>query len=189
MGGITHTFAYQWQRDNLGSGSYSNIGGANANTYVLVNADDACHVRCVVTATNDAGSTAQNSNALGTVIESGIPVNSVAPVVSGTAPQGSTLSASTGTWSNLGGNVVSFAYQWTRDGVNIGGATSSTYITQASDLGHAIGCKVAATNTAGSAAAVASSNTITVTAPPPPLKTSGTQDIFWFAGGASARRE
>jgi hypothetical protein len=61
------SFTYQWQRDNTGGGSYSNIGSATASTYVLVSGDAGCNVRCVVTATNAGGSASANSNALGLV--------------------------------------------------------------------------------------------------------------------------
>jgi hypothetical protein len=61
------TFTYQWQRDNSGGGVYGDIGGETANTYLLSVADLSCHVRCVVTGTNTAGSDDANSNALGPV--------------------------------------------------------------------------------------------------------------------------
>ena len=162
MGGITHTYGYQWQRDNTGGGSYSNIGGATATTHVLVDADDACNMRCVVVATNDVGPSAgTNSNSVGTVVEPA-PTNSVAPVVSGSTPVGSVLSTTNGTWANMAGFNPTYTYQWTRAGVNIGGATAATYTTVSADATHAVGCTVTATNTGGSAAQA--SNTITVTA-------------------------
>src|SRR5512139_3914486 len=65
--GSPTSYAYQWQRDNSGGGSYSNIGAATASSYTLQAADEGCNVRCVVTATNAWGSTAANSNALGPV--------------------------------------------------------------------------------------------------------------------------
>jgi hypothetical protein len=89
------------------------------------------------------------------------PVNSVAPTVSGSSVSGSTLTATTGTWTNS----PTYGYQWTRAGANIVGATSSTYLTQAADVGHAIGCTVTATNGTASASQ-ASSNTITVLSAP-----------------------
>lgn len=51
------TFAYQWQRDDLGDLVYVDIGGETADTYTEVLADLGCNVRCAVTATNDDGST------------------------------------------------------------------------------------------------------------------------------------
>ncbi len=91
------SFTYQWQRDNGGGGVYSNISAAAASTYTLVDADDGCQVRCVVTDTDPNGSTSANSNAL--AVTYAIPTNTVAPSVSGSAPVGSTLTVSTGTWT------------------------------------------------------------------------------------------
>lgn len=78
------------------------------------------------------------------------PVNTVAPAITGTAEVGQTLSCSTGTWSN---DPISYAYQWKRGGVNIVGATSSTYVLVAADAGTSVKCTVTATNGAGSATA------------------------------------
>lgn len=154
-------YTYQWQRDVAGNSSYSNIGGATSSTKVLVDADDACHVRCVVTDTDANGAASANSNALGVVVEP-VPTNSVAPTVSGTALVGSTLTSTTGTWANQGGTIATYGYQWTRAGSNIGSATSSTYVTVTADVGNAVGCKVTGTNSGGAGSATASSNTITV---------------------------
>lgn len=89
-----------------------------------------------------------------------VPVNTVAPVVSGDAPSGNTLSTTNGTWTN---SPTSYTYQWTANSVNISGATSSTYVTVPSQIGDTIGCTVTATNLSGSGTPTASSNTITVT--------------------------
>lgn len=77
------------------------------------------------------------------------PVNSVAPVASGTVTIGGSLSCTTGTWSGS----PTYAYQWRRAGVNIGGATASSYTPVATDIGRAIDCVVTATNAGGSASA------------------------------------
>lgn len=58
------TFTYQWQRDVLGNGVYSNIATATASSYTLVILDDACNVRCVVTDTDVVGATSANSNSI-----------------------------------------------------------------------------------------------------------------------------
>ena len=112
------------------------------------------------------------------------PLNSVLPSVSGTAQQGQTLSASTGTWS---GSPTSFAYRW-RDCdtsgagcVDIAGATGSSYLLQAADVGHTLRVVVTATNGSGStpatsaqtgavAAVAAATNG---SAPPPPSGGTG----------------
>jgi hypothetical protein len=89
------------------------------------------------------------------------PVSTLAPSASGTPAVGQTLSCSTGSWT--GSPTLSYAYSWLRDGVAIAGATASTYVVQAADVGNGLTCKVTATNKNGSAAAV--SNTLIVTVP------------------------
>lgn len=74
------------------------------------------------------------------------PEPTVDPAITGTRTVGSTLTCSTGTWS---GSPTSYAYQWTRDGVDIGGATTSTHVLVSGDLGKMIGCSVTATDANG----------------------------------------
>lgn len=88
----------------------------------------------------------------------GLPVNSVAPVASGTGTVGQTLSVTDGTWTYS----PSFTYQWKRGGVNIGGATSNTYLLDALDAGTTVTCAVTGTNIAGNASGT--SNGIAVAA-------------------------
>ena len=87
----------------------------------------------------------------------GSPVNTVAPAVTGTALVGSTLTCSTGTWTN---SPTGYTYQWTRNGGNISGATSSTYLTVTADGGTSVGCVVRATNAISSNSA--SSNVLAI---------------------------
>jgi hypothetical protein len=84
------------------------------------------------------------------------PVNSVAPVVSGTAVVSQVLTTTNGAWDN---SPTSFSYQWKRGATNIG-TNSSTYTLVQADAGNAsnITCVVTATNAVGSADAT--SNTI-----------------------------
>jgi hypothetical protein len=90
------------------------------------------------------------------------PVNTDPPAISGTAKQGTTLTASTGNWSNT---PTSYGYQWQDCNAggtgcsNITGATSGTYQVQASDVGHAIVVVVTASNGGGPGTAVASAPT------------------------------
>lgn len=78
---------------------------------------------------------------------SGVPVNTVAPAISGTPVVGNTLSVSNGTWTQ----AVSYAYQWLRDSDPISGATLSTYELVADDANTMISAVVTATNPVGSA--------------------------------------
>lgn len=84
------------------------------------------------------------------------PVNTVAPAITGTAQEGQTVSCSTGTWT--GTPTITYAYQWKRNGSNIGSATNSTYTLVTADVGQSIKCTVTATNFVGSANA--DSNTV-----------------------------
>lgn len=81
-----------------------------------------------------------------------LPANTVAPAVTGTAAVGSTLTSTTGTWSNT---PVTYTYLW-KHGDNSAAAstaTASTYVPAVGDVGFTMKCQVTATNAAGSAAA------------------------------------
>ena len=93
------------------------------------------------------------------------PSISTAPIVTGTARTGSTLSSSTGNWY---GAPTSHAYQWKRATTSTGtyndiaAATSSTYVVSDSDVGYFIKVSVIATNVLGSSSASLSSATSAV---------------------------
>jgi hypothetical protein len=94
-----------------------------------------------------------------------------APVVSGAAAPGQTLTCSLGEWTpdqpqaKLFDAPAAFAYQWTRDGAAIPGATAATLTVPAA--GAAYACTVTASNGAGTTSA--SSTALQVPAPPPPV--------------------
>jgi lysophospholipase L1-like esterase len=119
-------------------------------------------------------------DAIGTPVAVGAPQNAVPPALSGIPAPGSTLSCSLGTWS--GSTPLTYITQWLRNNSTIDGQTASAYLIQASDVGHAISCRVTASNTDGSA--VATSNPLTIkpppTNPPPPTisNLSETRKVF-----------
>jgi hypothetical protein len=82
------------------------------------------------------------------------PVNIALPTVSGSAVQGSTLTASHGTWGN---SPTQYAYQWQDCASNgctsISGATNATYTLQFSDVLDRVDVVVTATNDGGSTSA------------------------------------
>ena len=143
------TFAYQWKR------GITNITSATNSTYTLVVGDSAQNITCVVTATNTSGSANATSNVI-TAQTYSAPVNTVAPVISGTTTLGSILTSTTGTW--IGNPSPTFAYEWYRNGLFIFGATSSTYTLMVGDSNANINCVVTAINVLGSESSV--SNTI-----------------------------
>lgn len=144
------TYTRQWKRNG------TNISGATGTTYTLQGADAGTTITATVTATNAMGNASATSAGRSIPAAPSVPVNTVAPVASGSTAIGSTLSVTNGTWTN---SPVSYTYQWRRGGTNISGATSSTYVSQAADYNQAVTCQVTATNGAGSGQAV--SNGIT----------------------------
>jgi hypothetical protein len=98
------------------------------------------------------------------------------PVVSGLAQDGQTLLASPGVWS--GTQPIAYAFQWERcnaSGLNCGvifGATGSTYVLSAADVGWSIRVLVTAMNTAGNASAVSAATAVVQSAYTPPANTS-----------------
>jgi hypothetical protein len=169
--GSPTAYAYQWQDcDALGESCWV-IAGATSSSYTLTAGDLSSTVRVLVTASNAGGGTAASSAATATVLALPpvAPANTVLPVVSGSALEGQTLSASTGTWS---GSPTSYAYQWqdcNSSGahcVNVNGAVASSYELVAADVGHTVRTVVTASN-AGGATAASSAASATVATPPP----------------------
>ena len=81
----------------------------------------------------------------------GGPKNTIAPVISGTAERGETLTSTTGTWTGTG--TITYAYQWKRNGADISGATASTYVLVVADDNANMTCVISATDTEGTKSA------------------------------------
>ena len=113
------------------------------------------------------------------------------PVVSGSAVQGQSLSATTGSWTNT---PTSYGYQWRRCNTagtscaDIGSATTSTYLLQAADVGSTLRARVTATNAAGPGTPAESAPTAVVVAVPPgvPVNTGPTGRVRHPGPGPSA---
>jgi hypothetical protein len=134
-------YTYQWSRNS------SPIGAATSSTYVLVEADVSNPITVTVTASNASGAGPAATSLAAMPIAPGDPVYSSGASISGTTAVGSTLTAATGTWSGS----PSYTYQWRRNDVSIGGATSSTYLLGALDEGEFIDVVITGTNAFGSA--------------------------------------
>jgi hypothetical protein len=98
------------------------------------------------------------------VLPVALPVNTALPAITGTAQQGQTLTASTGTWTN---SPTGHAWQWRRGGTPISGATGGTYALVAADVGAAITVQVTASNAGGASAPATSAATVPVIAAEP----------------------
>ncbi|HUH80849.1 MAG TPA: hypothetical protein VLZ06_05935, partial [Solirubrobacteraceae bacterium] len=153
--GSPTTFSFQWQRCNASGEGCAEVKGASSSTYRLGTADVGHTVRVAVTAGNPHGSTAASSSAT-TVVLPVAPANVVAPSITGTPTQGERLTASPGTWS---GGAASTTYRWEdcntlgQSCVYIAGATASSYVLAATDVGDTVRAVVTATNAAGAASA------------------------------------
>jgi hypothetical protein len=119
---------------------------------VVADIDLGVVLNCSVTAYNDGGTSP--APAAAQMIYIGPPINTVPPVIAGSATEGQLLNvSSTGTWSTGTAPVTSQTYQWQRNGVDIpgaGGLTTTSYTTVAADLGAMITCVVTRTTPGGS---------------------------------------
>jgi hypothetical protein len=162
-GSVPIVYSYQWQSC---AASCTPVSGATGQTYIPTAADVGSTLAVAVTATNTAGNAIANSAASAVVTAAPAPtppVNAVLPAVTGTAQQGSTLTAASGTWT--GSVPIVYSYQWQSCAASctpVSGATGQTYIPTAADVGSTLAVAVTATNTAGNATAnSAASPTIT----------------------------
>ena len=157
--GTPTSFSYQWKR------GVTNIG-TNANTYTLVSADAGTNITCVVTATNATGSTPATSNVV-TAAVLAAPTIIDLPYLTPPNPLdpffyvGDTISIGGNNWDSNPPNPT-LTYQWLRNGGNITGETSATYLTVIADYLQDISVKCIATNSQGTAFEI--SNAITPTA-------------------------
>jgi hypothetical protein len=103
------------------------------------------------------------------------PVNTAEPIISGTAKEGNTLTASSGTWTSS--TPITYSYQWRRCDAsgsgcaNIGGAEGVHYQLRNADVGHTVRVRVTAKNADGSAQSTSNETAVVQpkTAPAPPV--------------------
>ncbi|HEV7732634.1 MAG TPA: hypothetical protein VGR62_10755 [Candidatus Binatia bacterium] len=121
-----------------------------------------------------------------------IPKSITPPEISydGDLAEGTVLGCSTGTWT---ADPTAYAFEWLVDGTALGPpAPANTLTVQASDLGHAIVCRVTASNQAGSGKAESAavtpgstipSNTLPISSNPTLDKTGTTATLTATAPG------
>ena len=146
------SFSEQWERCNEAGASCSDIAGATGGTYILGEADVGSTLRLAVTASNPYGSTTVASEATA-VVALGPPVGQSPVVDYESFYVGETLTA--GDVAARGVGPISESYQWERCNssggscVEIGGSTSSSYVSSTGDIGHEIRVTVVYTNSYG----------------------------------------
>jgi hypothetical protein len=163
------TFSYQWQQCDS-SDVCTDVAGSTGRTYAVRDADNGLGLRVEVTGQNSAGSATADSAVVSVAAPPSAvaPDNTAAPTVSGAASVGSTLTASSGTWT--GTPDPSLSYQWQRcdsSGAcsDMSGATRKTYVVSSSDAGSQLRVDVTGTNTAGSAGAHSAQVSVPVSQP------------------------
>jgi len=150
-------YDYSWLRCDSGGNNCATISGANGTQYTLSASDDSHTIRFRVAATNADGTTVAVSAQTAVVVAAGKPVNTVAPTISGTPQENSTLTGTNGTWTN---NPSRYDYAWFRCDKNggscasISGANKNAYTLTSADVANTIRFRVVASNSAGNNAAV-----------------------------------
>ena len=161
----TPTPTYQWQRGG------ANIAGATSSSYTTpatVSADNGAKFDVVVS--NSAGTVTSNSVTL--------TVSTAAPAVPQitTQPANQTVTAGqAATFTVIATGSAPLSYQWQKNGANISGATSASYVTPATVVGDG-GTKldVVVSNSAG--AVTSASAILTVN----PLNTTSNIDVITY---------
>ncbi len=145
----------QWLRcTSTATTACTAISGATGASYTLVTADLTRFVRVRVTGVNAKGSVDALSDPTAAIVApSGKPTLVTAPEISGPARVGSTLSASTGTWT--GAAPMTFKIEWatcapSSNTCYYNGATGGTFTTPAgTPVGTRVVVVVSAQNSAG----------------------------------------
>ena len=167
------TYTYRWQRCNSSGAGCGNVGGGKSQTYRLASGDKGHTMRVTVTAKNSDGS-AEATSGPTAVVTDNAPVNTSPPTISGAAKDGSTLTASSGTWSGPG--PISFSYRWLRcdtGGNNCDGTSSGQTRTLGSgDVGHTIRVQVDAKNQYGTSRATSAQTGVVATKGPVPASSA-----------------
>ena len=155
---------YQWQ--SFIGGTWTNISGATSSTYVVQEADEGNQLRVHVTSSGGSADSAATS----AVID--ISPTLTTPVISGTAQQGQTLSATAAVANDSDATV---SYQWQANHgsgfVNIAGATSLSYVVQEADESGTLRIVATPTDTDGSGTSATSTATSAVIDISPTLTT------------------
>jgi len=148
-------FSYQWQRDG------DDIDGATASTYTLTQADVGAQITVVGSYTDGRG-TPESVLSAATASITNVNTSPTGDVaITGTATQGATLTADASALDDADG-LGALSYQWKADGINISGATGSTYTLTQAEVGKVITIAVSYTDDGSTAESVISAATAAV---------------------------
>lgn len=165
---------------------------ATGSTYDAAAAGDGDTLVCEMTATSSVGTVAVERSIVITV-----PIVPVLPditvAIGGGQYVGDTLTA---TITLMAGTPApAYGYRWQRDGVNIVGAATASYVLVGADSGATVRCVASATNAAGAAEATSAGVSVSTSAAPtfaeaPGLSGTGrvgdNLNVAWIAAGNPA---
>jgi hypothetical protein len=144
------SYTRQWYRNGVA------IPSATNSTYTVVSADYNLPLTYGVYAINSGGASLLEAVSTATSNVTPLaPVASGTPLITGLTITGETLTVTDG--SITGQGTVTIHRQWTKDGIDIGGETGTTYVVDVTDEDHYIGFYEYGSNVAGN------SSTITAT--------------------------
>jgi hypothetical protein len=142
------------------------VNQSNGGTVTVTGLTENTTYTFTISATNSVGTSATSQPSASVITPIAPPTNTLLPVLTGNAVVRQTLSCTSGTWA---GYSSTYTYQWQRTGVNITGATNSTYTLTPADFNATVRCVVTATNGGGSTAAISNATTnIAATVPEAP---------------------
>lgn len=107
------------------------------------------------------------------------------PTISGTTGFGDTLTVDEGLWSTPDGTTLTFSYQWQSDGVDISGATSTTFDITASEQGTDVTCEVTGTDGTENTTAETAATAIPAATPTISVSQLGATKVFATVGSAA----
>ena len=156
------TISYQWQA-NHGAGFVA-ITGATGLSYLVQEADEGAQLQLVATSTDADGSGTTATSAATSAVIDAVPSLTI-PVISGTAQEGQTLTATAAVSNEPTETTISYQWQANHGAgfVAITGATGLSYVVTAADVGAQIELVATSTDADGSGTTATSSATATVT--------------------------
>ena len=162
--GLSGPITYQWQRNGV------DIAGATGATYTTTQADVGAAITVVASYTDDqATAESMSSTATASVTNVNAAPTGIVAIDNTTPAEGDILTANN-TLADADGLSGPISYQWRRDGVDVVGATGSTYATTQADLGAVLTVVASYTDDQGTPENSPSAGTAPVTAgnsPPP----------------------
>jgi sugar lactone lactonase YvrE len=154
-------YSYQWERCN--GTTCSPIEAATEATYALSDQDVGATIKVTVTATNAAGADTSSSAPTAT-IAAAPPENHGEPLITGNTRDGSTLTATTGSWE--GTPPITYSYQWQScDGSGehceaLAGETQPQVTLGHATVGRTLRVTITARNAGGEASQTSASTTV-----------------------------